>query len=232
MAKTSLIDTNAFKQLELDLWGDLKSALAQPEVADFEQLWQELDSAIAPLEKNQQLQVAAEAISQIVEVYVSRAKGILDSLEVVDNSEGPILSDDFLSGLMRQSMSLDLSDMMEDLFPAEDSQVSVISGSQVTLVDKKTAKAIANQARKLAKKDLLDLAGKENILAWQSAIAHWMQQHQGQKLSLLQIQQALDMPLVEVWLGLLHSQEQYQWEQHGEFYQESRDMWICSYSNF
>lgn len=28
----------AFKQLELDLWGDLKSALAQPEVADFEQL--------------------------------------------------------------------------------------------------------------------------------------------------------------------------------------------------
>lgn len=228
MAKTSLIDTNTFKQLELDLWGDLKSALSQPEVADFEQLWQELDSAIAPLEKNQQLQVAAEAISQIVEVYVSRANGILDSLEVVDNSAGPILSDDFLSSLMRQSMSLDLSDMMEDLFPASDSQVSVISGYQVAPIDKKAAKAIARKANALAKKDLLDLAGKENISLWQSAIADWMQQHKGQKVSLEQLQQALDMPLVEVWLGLLHSPTPYQWEDAGNFYLEAQDVWIIS----
>lgn len=172
------------------------------------------------------MQVAAEAISQIVEVYVSRANGILDSLEVVDNSDEPVLSDDFLSGLMRQSMSLDLADMMEDLFPAGDSQVSVNSGSQETPIDKKTAKAIANQARKLAKKDILDLAGKENISAWQSAIAHWMQQHQGDKVSLLQLQQALDMPLVEVWLGLLHSPTPYQWDRQGEFYREARDIWI------
>lgn len=216
MAKTSLSNANAFAQLELDLWGDLKSALAQPEVANFEQLWQELDSAIAPLEKNQQLQVAAEAISQIVEVYVSRAKGILDSLEVVDNSEGPILSDGFLSGLMRQSMTLDLSDMMEALFPAGDSQVSISSGSQVTPIDKKAAQDFANQARKLAKKDLLDLAGKENISLWQSAIAHWMQQHHGARVSLWQLQQALDMSLVEVWLGLLHSPTPYQCDGTGE----------------
>lgn len=226
MAIISSSNANTFKQLELDLWGDLKSALAQPEVANFEQLWQELDSAIAPLEKNQQLQVAAEAISQIVEVYVSRAKGILDSLEVVDNSDGPVLSDDFLSGLMRQSMSLDLSDMMEDLFPLADSQVNVGSGSQVTPIDKKTAKAIARKANALAKKDLLDLAGKENISAWQSAIAHWMQQHQGAKVSLLQLQQALNMPLVEIWLGLLHSQEFYQWDDTGEFYRAAQDIWI------
>ncbi len=216
----------AFKQLELDLWGDLQSALNEPETADLQMLWQELDSAIAPLEKNQQLQVAGEAISQIVEVYVSRANGVLDSLEVTDNSNGPVLGDDFLFGLMRQSMSLDLSDMMEDLFPAEDSQVSVSSGSQVTPIDKKTAKAIARQARRLAKKDLLELAGSENIELWQQAIAHWMQQHQGHKVSLLQLQQALDMPLVEVWLGLLHSPTPYQWERQGEFYREARDIWI------
>lgn len=216
----------AFKQLELDLWGDLKSALAKPEVANFEQLWQELDSAIAPLETNQQLQVAAEAISQIVEVYVSRAKSILDSLETTDCSNGPVLGDDFLSGLMRQSMSLDLSDMMEDLFPLANSQVNVSSGSQVTPIDKKAARDFARQARKLAKQDLLNLAGAENIELWQSAIAHWIQQHQGQKVSLWQLQQALDMPLVEIWLGLLHSSIPYQWEDTGEFYREARDVWI------
>ena len=55
-----------YTQLELNLWGDLKSALNQPDVANFSQLWQDLDRAIAPLENNQQLHVAAEAISQIV----------------------------------------------------------------------------------------------------------------------------------------------------------------------
>jgi hypothetical protein len=36
---------------------------------------------------------------------------------------------------------------------------------------KKLLSAIARQARKLAKKDLLELAGKENIELWQQAIA-------------------------------------------------------------
>jgi len=221
----------AFKQLELDLWGVLKSALAQPEAADLQMLWQELDSAIAPLEKNQQLQVAAEAISQIVEIYVSRANGILDSLEVTDSSNGPVLGDDFLCGLMRQSMSLDLSDLMEDLFPLAESQVSISSGSQVTPIDKRTAQDFARQARKLAKKDLLELAGEENVELWQQAIAYWMQQHQGHKVSLWQLQQALGMPLVEIWLGLLHSPTPYQWDGQGEFYKAARDIWINGYSN-
>lgn len=228
MAVTSSSNANAIKQLELDLWGDLKFALAQPEVANFEQLWQELDDAIAPMEKNQQLQVAAEAISQIVEVYVSRAKSILDSLEVTDNSNGPVLADDFLSGLMRQSMSLDLSDMMEELFPVQEQGNKPTSGSQVIAIDKKVAKEIARKANVLAKKELLTLAGKENISAWQQAIAHWMQQHQNEKISLLQLQQALSMSLVEIWLGLLHSPTPYQWEGTGEFYGEARDIWIGS----
>jgi len=218
----------AFKQLELDLWGDLQSALAQLEAADLQMLWQELEQAIAPLEKNQQLQVAAEAISQIVEIYVSRANGVLDSLEVTDNNQGTVLADDFLSGLMRQSMSLDLSDLMEDLFPLEEIDTDASAGTIVTPVDKQAARVIAHKARALAKKDLLDLAGKENIELWRNAIAGWMQQHQGARVSLWQLQQALSMPLVEVWLGLLHSPTPYQWDGQGEFYSEAQNLWISS----
>ena len=105
---------SSYKQLELDLWGDLKTALTQPESADMKLLWHSLDQAIADKDSNEQLLVAGDAIAQIVEVYVKRAKGILDSLEVMDNSEGPVLDEDFLSGLMRQSMTLDLSDLMEE----------------------------------------------------------------------------------------------------------------------
>ena len=39
--------TPSYKQLELDLWGDLKTALTKPESADMELLWQGLDEAIA-----------------------------------------------------------------------------------------------------------------------------------------------------------------------------------------
>ena len=76
-----------------------------------------------------------------------------------------------------------------------------------------------------------ELAEKENIPKWQQAISNWIEQHQGENVSLLQLQQALSMSLVEVWLGLLHSLMPYQWEQQGEFYLEARDFWIDSYGD-
>jgi hypothetical protein len=216
-----------YKQLELDLWGNLKTALIAPESADMKLLWQGLEEAIADQDTNKQLLVAGDAIAQIVEVYVKRAKGILNSLEVNDDSsEGSVLDDDFLSGLMRQSMSIDLSDLMEEFAfdNVESSPVSV--DSVVSVIDRKKAKAIARKARAAMRKALKDLAEKENIPKWQNAIAHWIGQHQGEKVSLWQLQQSLGMPLVEVWLGLLHSPTPYQWDRQGEFYREAQDIWL------
>ncbi len=127
---------------------------------------------------------------------------------------------------MRQSMSIDLSDLMEE-FAFDEVELSPVSfGSQVALIDRKEAKAIARQERARMRKALKELAEKENIPKWQQAIAHWIEQHRGEKVSLLQLQQSLGMPLVEVWLGLLHSPTPYQWDGTGEFYREARDVWI------
>ena len=221
--------TPSYKQLELDLWGDLKTALTEPESADMQLLWHSLEEAIAHQDSNEQLLVAGDAITQIVEVYVKRAKSILDSLEVNDDSsEGPVLDDDFLSGLMRQSMTLDLSDLMEEfVFETESSPALV--GSVVSVIDRKEAKAIARKARAAMRRALKELAEQENIPLWQSAIAQWIRQHQGEKVSLEQLQQALGMPLVEVWLGLLHSPKPYQWDGTGEFYRDVRDFWIIDW---
>ena len=218
----------SYKQLELDLWGDLKTALTQPESADMKLLWHSLEDAIAHQDTNGQLLVAGDAIAQIVEVYVKRAKSILDSLEMNDDSsKGPVLDEDFLSGLMRQSMSLDLSGLMEEFtFDVESSPALV--GSVVSVIDRKEAKAIARKARAAMRKALKELAEQENIPKWQQAIAQWINQHQGKKVSLLQLQQSLGMPLVEVWLGLLHSPTPYQWEGQGEFYWDARDFWISN----
>lgn len=142
-----------------------------------------------------------------------------------DSSEGPVLDEKFLSGLMRQLMTLDLSDLMEEFtFEVESTPVSV--GSVISLIDRKEARAIARKAKAAMRKALKGLAEKEDIPKWQSAIAQWIEQHQNEKISLQQLQQALDMPLVEVWLGLLHSPTPYQWKGKGEFYLEARDIWI------
>ncbi len=217
--------TPTYKQLELDLWGDLKTALTQPESADMELLWQGLEDAIAHSDSNEQLLVAGDAITQIVEIYVKRANGILDSLEVTDSNDGLVLDEDFLSGLMRQSMTLDLSDLMEE-FTFETQSSPALVGSVVSVIDRKEAKAIARKQRAAMRKALKELAEQENIPLWQSAIARWINQHQGEKVSLKQLHQALGMPLVEVWLGLLHSPTPYQWDGTGEFYREARDLWI------
>jgi hypothetical protein len=146
--------TPTYKQLELDLWGDLKTALTQPESADLQLLWHSLEEAIALSDSNEQLLVAGDVIAQIVQVYVKRANGILDSLEVSDSSEGPVLDEYFLWGLMHQSMSLDLSDLMEEFnFEVESSPGSV--GSVISVIDRKEAREISRRAKAAMRKDLL-----------------------------------------------------------------------------
>ncbi len=221
------------RQLELNLWQELEAAAREPVTADLAHLWQKLEQSIAEideLDRNQQLQLAGEAIAQIVEVYVLRAKAILATLEFKDNSKGPILSEDFLDGLVRQSMSVNLSDLMEDLFLEDVTLKSQLpettSGSVAVPVDKQTAQAMARQARKDAKKMVEELAEQECVSEWVRAIATWMQQNCcSQAVPLVELQQGLEMPMVEVWLGLLQGQ-QYELKQSGDFY-DPKGIWIA-----
>ncbi len=216
------------KQLELNLWQDLKTASSDPVAADLQQLWHGLEQVIAQTDSSQQLRVAADAIASIVEVYVLRANAILSALEVHDTKTEPILSEDFLSDLMRQSMTVDLSDMMEQLFQPEEpepqNQVTA-KGSIVVPVDKETAREIASTVNIDAKRMIVELAGDEHVSQWAEAISAWMQHCSSDWVSLLQLQEVLGMQLVDVWLGLLLSAEhQYEWETDGNFYSDAREI--------
>lgn len=93
-------------------------------------------------------------------------------------------------------------------------------GSVVVPIDKKAAHAIASGAKVDTKRILAELAGDEQASNWSAAIAQWMQQLcDGDAVSLTKLHQALEMPLVNVWLGLLLSPvHQYNWETSKEFY--------------
>ncbi len=225
------MQTQAFaKQLELSLWQDLKTAKSEPVAANQEQLWQKLEQVVEHSDKNQKLRVAGDAIAAMIEIYVMRADAILSSLEARDSGGEPILSEDFLDDLMRQSMSIDLSDMMEKLFPeTEPKPRSPIPAKDSTLApqDLSATEATAIVVPDDPKQMLVKLAGNEQVSQWSVAIAQWMEQHSGgEAVSLHKLQQALGMPLIEIWLGLLLSGvHQYDWEKKcGDFYSDAGEI--------
>ena len=220
----------SLKQVEFSMWHDLKTASSEPLAADLQQLWRKLEQVIELTSKNQKLRVLGDAIAAIVEIYVMRANAILSTLEEKDSSGGePILSSDFLNDLMRQSMSIDLSDMMEKLFPeAEPKPRSPVPApsSVVAPQDLSANCEIASVVPDDPKQMLVELAGNEQVSQWSAAISEWIQQHScGEDVSILQLQQALLMPRVEIWLGLLlSSQHQYDWERSGDFYSDAGEI--------
>ena len=128
-------------------------------------------------------------------------------------------------------MSIDLSDMMEKLFPeAEPKPRSPVSarGTIVAPQDSSADYAIASVVPDDPKQMLVELAGNEQVSQWSAAISEWIQQHScSERVSLLQLQQVLGLPLVEVWLGLLlSSQHRYDWEKCGDFYSDAGEIWL------
>jgi hypothetical protein len=68
----------------------------------------------------------------------------------------------------------------------------------------------------------LDAAHTENISEWGAAISVRLEEW-GQPVSLLELQRSVELPLVQVWLGLLLNG--FAIEQRGEFY-ETEQVWI------
>lgn len=230
-----------YEQLELPLWSHLQSCRLAPESVDLVAVIDRAEVEISGLPQEVQMQAAGEAILQLAQLYSLRSHLLIDNWE--NAYRAPHIRSDFFADIVRQSMAVDLSDLMEPALPrksrartvpkARDSVAGVVDKSAVlAMVEQLEANASTSDLRlsdEERKRQALEVAHDEDVFGWCSAISFWMQQHQGQKISLVQLQQALGMPLVEVWLGLLHSsQEQYQWEGTGEFYREARDIWISS----
>ncbi len=222
-----------FKQLELNLWENLEEAAAAPDSANLDALWQQLEAAIAPLPQQLQLHTAAEGILKIVQIYASRSDWLLSSWEQAHNLEGPVVAQEMLAGLVRQTMTLDLSVLIESPEPEHRTRRTPSEpGSVVGTVDKAALLQVieeieAHSAETETVADPLVVAHSENIAQWTTAISRWMEPKcDGEAVSLIQLQQALGMFLVEVWLGLLLAdQGQYLLEQRGDFY-DPLEIWL------
>jgi len=63
----------------------------------------------------------------------------------------------------------------------------------------------------------LAIAHDEDVASWVEAIAQWMRQQEHMMIPLIHLQQAVRMPLVQLWLALLLGG--FVLESRGEFYE-------------
>jgi len=222
-------------QLKLKLWHDLEEASATAETADLDYLWQELEAALMPLPSEQRLHIAGKAIEQLAEVFALRSDLILSAWEEAHSGEGPAVDEDAIAGLVRQTMTLDLSALMEEpVAEHRQRQSRAASSSSVAgpvdkaaLLEAFDSEIEAVEAEAQHQLDALSTAHEEDVSGWTGAIARWLELRQNSEpVSLIQLQQVLKISLVEVWLGLLLAQEQqHELKQQGDFY-DAEGIWL------
>lgn len=229
------------EQLVLPLWEVLEDAAIAPDEADLGQLLDTLETALLDLNTNQQLQVAAAGIAQIVQVFHVRSSLIFEELEAATSNDGPVMPADAFDRYVRQTMEVDFEQFIEPLesLPRKVSERRVLFiddfSSAVGELDRdsllQALDTQMHQQPELTEKELfdktLDVAHEEDVSVWTEAIAAYLQQSSCEGVTLAQLQRALNMPLVNVWLGLLHEeQSRYNWETNEEFYHNAAQLWL------
>jgi hypothetical protein len=216
-------------QLELELWDQLQRAQQMPEAVDMTQLLDAMEVTAAQLPESQRLQFAGDALLQMAELCAVRA-GVLFS-EWEEASRDPIVEQGFFADVVRQTMAVDLSDLMEPA-PVRKRRAKSTSSSGESLaapVDKAAVLAMVDQLEadheETQNQAVLAIAHSENVTGWTEAIAQWLQTAPDRPVSITELSDGLAMPWVEVWLGVLFGG--FQLEQWGGFYKSM--VWVrCS----
>ncbi|MDX2240025.1 MAG: hypothetical protein NW224_05005 [Leptolyngbyaceae cyanobacterium bins.302] len=218
------------QQAATDLWQELKDGVAMPQTANLKRLCELLDWVIAQLPENQQLEVAGQAIEQIAEIYALRFNLLMGNWEEADalsEVELPLIDLEVLEAWVRQSMAVDLDALVDQPKSKRnrDTQTLDPTDSVVAVVEPEVMLQMVEQIEAEEQNQMIrQLAGEEDPVRWSAAIACWMEANAPkQAVHLCKLQWSLKMPWVEIWLGLLLSNE-FGLEQAGRFY--SNEIWV------
>ncbi len=182
------------QQLELPLWSQLQQSRLAPESINLEAILDQAEQEIAQLPQALQMQAAGEAILQLAQLQLLRSEVLIDNWE--NAYRDPHVRSDFFNDIVRQTMAVDLSDLITPLLPRKRraKTISKAQDSVVSVVDKSAVLAMIEQLDALSqihdelplsdeehKQLALDFAHDEDIFAWCQAIASWIEQHQSKK---------------------------------------------------
>jgi hypothetical protein len=189
---------------QLDLWTLLEAASAVPEEAEFKPIWCALDLALSELEIQSRLQIAAEAISKAADIFQVRAWSIFEEMEAATGEDGPIMPEDAFDRYVRQYMTIDFDEYIEEpeVFARMPRTVEEVQ-SVVEIVDKETLlESLPDESlsEEEAYAEAIALAHHEDVSVWIAAIAEHLPPGEIEFLDLLKL---VNLAPIEVWLGLL-----------------------------
>ena len=214
----------SLKQLELNLEVALEEAAEIPEQADVLSLWSRFEGEIDGLGRRDQLRIAGDFLGQLAELCETKADLLWEDWQDAHNAEGPVMGDDWLQGLTRQTQELDFSDLVSRSYK---------TGGDRTGEDKSDDDSVVGDVEKLSVLDMIDaledadlksqalaVSHAENVSDWVRAITDG-QTDTPQRL--VDLQKQLQMPMVEVWIAALLGG--FPMEQRGSFYQ-TQEVWV------
>lgn len=216
------------KQLELDLWDVLSTARQTPNDANLPMVFQLLDLTLVDLDTRSQLRIAGEAVCQIADLFCDRSNFLFEELHSRAVKGEPIMADDAFARYVRQSMVVDFDQFIEPLpsLPRKSPELTKHGNSIVSAIDKEVLIQVLEQENLLSFEEEFEqaiiTAHAEDISAWVDAIAHCIKNNFS-PMRLLDLQAALPLSMVEIWLGLLLGD--FKLEQRGSFY-DSNEIWI------
>ena len=217
------------KQLELDLWDVISTARQTPEDANFLIVFKLLDLTLIDLDTRSQLRIAGEAVCQIADLFSDRSNFLFEELHSRAVKGEPIMADDAFDRYVRQSMVVDFEQFIEPLqsLPRNIPEPTKHGNSIVGAIDKEVLIQALEQESLLSVEEefeqAISTAHAEDVSAWVEAIAQYIENNFS-PMRLIDLQAALPLSMVEIWLGLLLGD--FKLEQRGEFYNAS-EIWIA-----
>jgi hypothetical protein len=216
------------KQLELDLWDVISTARQNPEDANFLMVFKLLDLTLVDLDTRSQLRVAGEAVCQIADLFCDRSSFLFEELHSRAVKGEPIMADDAFDRYVRQSMVVDFDQFIEPLqsLPRKIPEQTKHGNSMVGAIDKEVLIQALEQESLLSVEEeferAISTAHAEDVSSWIETISHCITNNSS-PMRLIDLQKALKLPIVEIWLGLLLGD--FKLEQRGSFYDLS-EIWI------
>lgn len=195
------------KFVQLEIWDLLEEAKQEPLEVNWHILWDSLDVSIADLEASEQLQVGAEALLQMVEVFHHRSLEAFEELEIYTSNDGASMSNEDFAPFVRQIVDIDFDEFIEPLVTsvrkpytfAEDDD----SQSFVEVVDKEVLLDTLQYSEETIQDTYIDVTHSENVSDWINAIAYQFQVTGFTEITWSKLSRQLDIAPVEVWMGLL-----------------------------
>jgi len=212
------------RQLELNLEFAFEEAAEVPETADVLSLWAQFEGELAGLGQRDRLRVAGDVLVQLAGLCEAKADVLWEDWQDAHNANGPVMDGDWLQGLTRQTQELDFSDLVNRSYHAS---------SEYPNEDKEDDDSVVAGVEKLSVLDMLDALDEADLKSQALAVSHaenvsdWVKalaaQQEDSPQRLVDVQQQLKMPLIEVWIAALLGG--FPLEQRGSFYQ-TQEVWV------